>query len=592
LKRPMTDEDVLERAGVDGRVAFAMAAFALGAGLVALLDRVGVPEKLVGALGPFLALFGLTIIGLLLRSMRVSRFYAGGRAVPAPYAGLALAALGAGLFAPFVPPLSQNVSLAGLLAGFGSGITFAALVTGPFLRKTGAFSIPDLLSGRFPNLALRLGVIIVIAAMSLLVAIAGFNSAIDALVAFGGVSRIGATIALGFVLFFVAVPSGLSGVVWAATGAAGILIASLALPLVFHMGRGGSLPLPVLGDETLWQGALDRLSQWHTQGTQAPAGADFTLILAIAIGICALAPILSPAITATNRDSSQRAGLVALVWALVITALVAATIALSTLSLDKTMIGARPDRLPDHIYQHAARGELTLCGAAVKGPAEARAACAGPKGPKEKIGPGDYAASGSYLVMALSELQGVGLAFSGLVCAALVSISMVLAAASLQSFATSIGHDGLYRVRDRSALTSRRLAMTRVIYIAAVFACGLFLARKSIDGSSFIALALTFSAASIAPLLALTLWPRATGPDAVITLLIGLVVAEAVILAGPAGAPSIERLSGAALLGCVAGFFSGWVSSLMRNADTSASGAFVHQILHGEGEVMNPDKGA
>ena len=35
-------------------------------------------------------------------------------------------------------------------------------------------------------------------------------------------SRIGATIALGFVLFFVAVPSGLSGVVWAATGAAGI----------------------------------------------------------------------------------------------------------------------------------------------------------------------------------------------------------------------------------------------------------------------------------------------------------------------------------------------------------------------------------
>ncbi len=62
----MTDEDVLERAGVDGRVAFAMAAFALGAGLVALLDRVGVPEKLVGALGPFLALFWLYIICVLL----------------------------------------------------------------------------------------------------------------------------------------------------------------------------------------------------------------------------------------------------------------------------------------------------------------------------------------------------------------------------------------------------------------------------------------------------------------------------------------------------------------------------------------------
>lgn len=104
-----------------------------------------------------------------------------GEPFPAPYAGLALAAWCRIVRALRAASVAKCI-FGGLAGGLWLEITFAALVTGPFLRKTGAFSIPDLLSGRFPNLALRLGVI-VIAAMSLLVAIAGFNSAIDALVA-------------------------------------------------------------------------------------------------------------------------------------------------------------------------------------------------------------------------------------------------------------------------------------------------------------------------------------------------------------------------------------------------------------------------
>ena len=164
MKKPLTDEDLLERAAIDGRVAFAVAAFLGGAGLVTLLDRVGVPEALVEALGPALALAGLAIIGVLLRSMRVSRFYAGGRAAPATYAGLAMAALAAGLFLPFLPPAEDALSLRRLMAGFVSGAILAALVSGPLLRKTGAFSIPDLIGARFPNVALRLGVIVVVSA--------------------------------------------------------------------------------------------------------------------------------------------------------------------------------------------------------------------------------------------------------------------------------------------------------------------------------------------------------------------------------------------------------------------------------------------
>ena len=73
-KLPQTEEDLIRRAAIDGRVAFGAAAFALAAGLVILLERVGVPERIVTVLGPVSVLAGIALMGLLLRNMRVSRY--------------------------------------------------------------------------------------------------------------------------------------------------------------------------------------------------------------------------------------------------------------------------------------------------------------------------------------------------------------------------------------------------------------------------------------------------------------------------------------------------------------------------------------
>ena len=72
----------IDRAAIDGRVAFATAAFLLGAGIFVLLDRIGTPEPFVALLAPALAVTGLAAIGFMLRSMRISSFYAAGRAAP------------------------------------------------------------------------------------------------------------------------------------------------------------------------------------------------------------------------------------------------------------------------------------------------------------------------------------------------------------------------------------------------------------------------------------------------------------------------------------------------------------------------------
>ena len=151
-----------DRAAIDGRVAFATAVFLLSSGMCVLLDRIGAPERLVALLGPLIGAAGLATIGFMLRSMRISSFYTAGRATPGGYAGLALTAVGAALAAPLTPPVPLGLSIQGLLLGLGTGLGLAALAVGPLLRKTGAFSITDLLAARFPNLALRIGALLVV----------------------------------------------------------------------------------------------------------------------------------------------------------------------------------------------------------------------------------------------------------------------------------------------------------------------------------------------------------------------------------------------------------------------------------------------
>ncbi|MBV9393891.1 MAG: symporter-like protein, partial [Methylobacteriaceae bacterium] len=147
-----------ERASIDGRVAFASAFLVLGCALIILLDRIGVPERLVALLGPMVALVSLAVLGALLHSMRISRFYAAGRRVPAIYAGFAATTVIAALAASCLVALPAGVSLTDFGIGLAAGAAIAGLGVRPFMRKIGAFSIPDLIGARFPSTLLRIAI--------------------------------------------------------------------------------------------------------------------------------------------------------------------------------------------------------------------------------------------------------------------------------------------------------------------------------------------------------------------------------------------------------------------------------------------------
>ena len=590
MKRPLTDEDLQDRAGIDGRVAFAAAAFALGAAIVALLDRVGVPERIVGILGPVLAVSGLALIGMLLHAVRISRYYAAGRSVPAPYAGLAFVALTVGFVLPFLPPVPGQAPLRSLAVGLALGFAIAALVTGPLLRKTGAFSLPDLLSARFPHLGVRLGAVAVVAGASLAIAGAGFEEAVRIFEVALGASRGMASALVGLILLLMVLPGGMSGIVWGATGAAGVLLAGLVLPLGILFAAGEPLPSPVMGDISTWDAATKLISTWH--GSSGGSG-GVMLVLAVALGLGAMAPLLSPAMTASDTQAARTAGWSSLVWSAIALVIVAITLAMAAFVAEQWLTGERPDRLPGFAYRASASDLLQICGASVATPEAALAAC------KQATGFGglvlrtaDYVPSGLWLILGLPELREFGVAFSGLIAAGLIAIALVFAAAGIQCFGTALGHDALYRVRESHALTSRRLAMTRVIIATAIVALAIVFAQTSIDPRKLIGLAIVLSAAAIAPLLALSLWPRASGADAAIALLVGLCAAGAVI-AYSGVTPDVQSLAEAAVVACITAFVAGVAMSFLHSGGLATEGsAFVHGVLHGEIEVMNPDRGA
>ena len=370
-----TEQAALERANLDARIAFVAASFLLAYAFAALLDRVGAPERFVGAAPPYFTILGLATLGFLLHSMRASVYYTAGRGLPAAYAGFANAAIVIALMLPFGARLAGGSWAVGAVAGVFIGLAAAGLYVGPLLRKTGVFSISELLCARFTSAATRVGFIGAVALSSTLLAAAGGLIAVNALVELTGANRGFAAFLIAAASLIIAGPGGLSGVMWAAAAAAGVATLGFGWPIA-ALSLHDALPSGLIFGGAASTEAAKLLESWGV--TPAPMGlpVEFAATLAVALGIATLAPVLAASVATGDGRSARRAGVAALFWTVVIALLAAAAIAASALSLARATAGQPPERLPQAIYQASERGLVSVCGYYVRGPSEAQRACA------------------------------------------------------------------------------------------------------------------------------------------------------------------------------------------------------------------------
>ena len=124
-----------------------------------VLERHGMPPRWIGYAFLFFTISMYAAIGIVSRTSDVSEYYVAGRRVPAFFNGMATGAdwMSAASFMGLAGTLylSGYQGLAYVI-GWTGGFVLVALLLAPYLRRFGAYTIPDFLGARYGGNTIRL----------------------------------------------------------------------------------------------------------------------------------------------------------------------------------------------------------------------------------------------------------------------------------------------------------------------------------------------------------------------------------------------------------------------------------------------------
>ena len=131
--------------------------FILFVAALALLGDHGMPPRWIGYSFLIFTISMYAVIGIMSRTSDVSEFYVAGRRVPAFFNGMATGAdwMSAASFIGLAGTLylSGYQGLAFVL-GWTGGFVLVSILIGPYLRKFGAYTVPDFMAFRFGGMFL------------------------------------------------------------------------------------------------------------------------------------------------------------------------------------------------------------------------------------------------------------------------------------------------------------------------------------------------------------------------------------------------------------------------------------------------------
>jgi cation/acetate symporter len=218
-------------------------------GLAALLERMAWPRVWIGALFLFATVAVYAGIGLLSRTTDETEYYVAGRRVPAMYNGMATAAdwMSAASFIGTAGVLYLQ-GFAGLayILGWTGGYCLVALLLAPYLRRFGAYTIPDFIGARYGGLAPRLVAVaaaVLVSFVYVVVQIYGVGLITSHLTGFS--FEVGIFVGLGGVLVC-SFLGGMRAVTWTQVAQYIVLIIAYLTPVVWLSVKQTGDPVPML----------------------------------------------------------------------------------------------------------------------------------------------------------------------------------------------------------------------------------------------------------------------------------------------------------------------------------------------------------
>ena len=494
--------------------------------LMAILSAMGVPNRIIGYMFVGFTILIYAVIGILSRTMQVGEYYVAGRRVPAIYNGMATGAdwMSGASFVGMAGTL-YILGYDGLafVLGWTGGYVLVAILVAPYLRKFGAYTVPDFLAARYGgNLARFIGVIVLISCSFTYVVAQVYATGIISARFLGLDFNVAVYVGLAGILVC-SMLGGMRAVTWTQVAQYIVLIIAYLIPAIWMSTVKTGVPIPQLMQGTALAGitaletaqgiAVNHITPFVHGGYNALN--YFLLILCLMVGTASLPHVLMRYFT----TPSVREARVSVAWSLLFifilyfTAPAYAAFAKWTM-LDLVASGLTPENIADKagwmMRWAAADGSLVqICGKAAVDAAAIAAACA-EKGVTGALAFKDISLNADMIVLATPEMAGMPYVISGLVAAGGLAAALSTADGLLLAIANALSHDIYYKMIDQHAPTSRRLIVSRILLVVVAIAAAYVASTKPADILAMVSWAFSLAAAGLFPALVLGVWWKRT----------------------------------------------------------------------------------
>ena len=559
--------------------------------VLALLERQGMPPRWIGYAFLFFTIIIYAAIGIMSRTANVSEYYVAGRRVPAVYNGMATGAdwmsaasfisMGGALYATGYDGLAY-------VSGWTGGYVLLAVFLAPYLRKFGAYTIPDFLGERYGGNAAR---------------VVGICMAIGASFTYLIAQVTGVGIIMGrflFMPFNVGVFVGLAGILvcsmlggmravtWTQVAQYIILIIAYLTPIVAMSTKHFGVPIP----ELMYGQTLREITRIERELGVTKLWVDlkpgdmlnwFGLCFCMMVGTAGLPHILMRYYTTPSvRQARSSVGWsLFFIFLLYFSAPAYAAFAKWTVLTD--VIGKKVTDLPQWIY----RWGDTILGKPVNQLGLFDIVDKNNDGVLQLT---DFVIkSTDFVVLATPEIAGLPFVITGLVMAGGLAAALSTADGLLLTISNALSHDLYYKIINPNASIVKRLTTARLLLVVAAV-LGAYVATFRINIIvAVVAYAFALAGSGFFPALVMGIfWKRANKQGAIAGMIVGFLTALVLIVLGRNWGIYLfgVREISAGLFGVPIGFLVIWAVSLMFPPPDQRTQDLVESVRYPKGTTL------
>jgi cation/acetate symporter len=515
--------------------------------LLAILEQVGVPNRVLGYLFVFFTLAIYALIGVITRTAQLSEYYVAGRRVPAFYNGMATGAdwMSAASFVGMAGSLFlQGYDGIAWVLGWTGGYVLVALFVAPFLRKFGAYTVPDFMAHRFGgNFARFLAVIVLVCCSFTYVTAQVYGTGIIASRFLGMQFEVAVYVGLAGILLC-SMLGGMRAVTWTQIAQYIVLIIAYLTPIVILSTQKYGIPIPELMYGQAIQDITAREQELVKTGlatlcttTSCPGGTlkphvstfltwsplnYFGIIFCMMVGTASLPHILMRYFTTPTVREARSSVAWSLFFIFLLYFSAPAYAAFSKLEVYTNIIGRNLEDIRPWMFTWGQIGLIQVCGKNATSVADVVAACKAIAGHPGVVRFQDFVINTDVIVLSTPEIAGLPYVISGLVAAGGLAAALSTADGLLLAIANALSHDVYYKMLDPNAATARRLIVARVLLLFVAVAAATLASTRPGDILAMVGWAFSLAMAGNFPALVMGIWwKRTTTTAAVLGIIAG-----------------------------------------------------------------------